>query len=80
MDNDFAPIGSPARLTAEDMVRRAILDVLDEIHPGARTKIFELAHARLSGAGPGSDADAGAKEFFRSAHAAIDAIVQAPKV
>ena len=75
MDEEFARFGSPARLTADDMVRRAILDVLDEILPGARTKVSELAHARLAGAerliSPGS-------RFFRDTHCAIDAIVQAP--
>lgn len=76
MSDDFAPIGSPARLTAEDMVRRAILDVLDEILPGARTKVFQRAHARLSDA---EKAISNGGDFFRDAHAAIDAIVQAPK-
>lgn len=77
MEDDFAPVGSPARLTAEDMVRRAILDVLDEIHPDARTKVFERAHARLTSAEKSIGGDT---DFFRRAHAAIDAIVQAPKV
>ncbi|MGF6250536.1 hypothetical protein ABID82_005213, partial [Methylobacterium sp. PvP062] len=52
------------------------LDVLDDILPGARTKVFERAHARLSDA---EKAISKGGDFFREAHAAIDAIVQAPK-
>ena len=76
MEDDFAPMGSPARLTAEDMVRRAILDVLDDIMLGSRAKVGERAHAWLAGAESGTESEA---DFFRRAHAAIDAIVQPTK-
>lgn len=72
MDDDFVPMGTPARMTAEDMVRRAILDFLDEMHPGARTRIAERAHTWLSNAEGEISTDTG---FFERAHSAIDLIV-----
>lgn len=58
------------------MVLGARIDVLETTLPGAKQPVFDLAHRRLTLAGPKGSQE---HKFFHGAHAAIDAIMQVTK-